>query len=172
MRQDDGFGDEIGDDLVDHRSGGGRIGPLLRLVASPAALAISSLVIALASLLTLGAASDIGDTALFSSRGRNLTELTEVRTAAGVRLVVAVIALVLAVAAAYRSGTGGHATEESDDNADDEADHADPDPAVPTWLAGLAGAALIVSVVAVVVTAVAFGYAMQATSGPAFSALR
>jgi hypothetical protein len=138
--------DPLGDDPDDYPVYPGRAGELWRLAFSAPSMAIASLAIGFASLTIVQAADEIGETSLFTSNSNNLSNLTQIRVTAAVRLVLAVIAIGLALASGLRLSA-----------ADD-----DEEPQSPLWIRAVAGAGFLVALIAVIFSAGSLIYALHA----------
>lgn len=161
LGDDDSFDDS---DLPDFAS---RSGLIIRLVGSPSALAVASLVIAMASMITMAAASEIGDVYVNTTHRSSSNDFF--RLASGVRLGVSLIALLLAVAAALRQipdPLTRYLRSEEIEDADLEAIAAGDLDEVPSWVRTLIGAAMVVGLVVVVINGASFIYSL-ATQAPA-----
>jgi hypothetical protein len=149
-------------DLPDFAS---RSGLIIRLIASPPALAVASLVIAMAALMTMAAATEIGD--VYVNTAKHATTNAFFRLASGVRLGVSLIAMLLAVVAAMRQipdPLSSYLQSEDDVDADLSAIPAGSVDEVAQWIRTLIGAALVVALLAVVVNGAAFFYALATHS--------
>jgi hypothetical protein len=145
-----GDDDQIGDDEGYSSYSRERAGLVAMMLSAPS-LAIASLVIGFASLSAFRAADLIGETALITSKSKNLSQLTELRAIAYVQVIAAIVALALAIAAGLRV----HGLVADDDAVDDNL-------ADPTWIRALVGAALIVAVLAVIAGAGTLIYTVHA----------
>jgi hypothetical protein len=144
---------------------------ILALVAVPAALALTSLIVAMASLMVVDPASEIGDIDLFTRVNPNDGNLVALRWASGLRALAALVAFVIAVIAA-RVLIGrraqvrvGASTPEADNPASLDVLEAAAIAAVPSpapWQATIVGAAMLVSLMSFAFNAAAFWYAMAA----------
>jgi hypothetical protein len=142
------------------------IASALRYAASAPALALGSLIVSTATILTMAAVSDIGDLAIYGSRRPN--NISPLRWDTGVRLGVAVLALLLALIAAAmyvssRPGIEVVLDAEPGLDADLDADDDDPldDDDGTRSVRLLIGAAVVVGVIAILLNAAAFGAAMS-----------
>lgn len=106
-----------------------------RLVVSPAAVAVASIILALSSLGQQQDATELGDVAYFGSK--HPSELTVFRTSSAFRVGVAGIALLLAIVAAVWVRRWVAAQEETEDGRG------------TSWVPPAVGAAVIVSLVGV-----------------------
>ena len=160
----DMHGDDSLDD-VDLPDFASRSGLIVRLMGSPPALAVASLVIAMAALMTMAAASEIGD--VYVNTAKHATTNAFFRLASGVRLGVSLIALLLAVVAAMRQipdPLSRYLKSEGDVDADLSAIAAGSAEDVSPWIRTLIGAALVVALLAVLVNGAAFFYALATHS--------
>jgi hypothetical protein len=154
---------------ISYAVGPSQLERIVALVAVPAALGLTSLVVAMASLMVVDPASEIGDVDLFTRLTNGSGNLVELRWSSGLRSLSALIALVLAVMAA-RLLVGrrarvriGAAAPEADDPASLDALEAAAVAALPVPSPGQAtivGAAMLVSLLSVAFNLAAFGYAM------------
>jgi hypothetical protein len=142
----------------------GLIGQLWRLVWSAPSLAIASLVLGLGSLTIIQAADEIGETALFSSTSGAPSNLTELRIAAGIRLVIACIGLVFASISAIRLLTGYLDDDDGEAGDDDDANGALV--SGPLWVRAVAGAGFLTCLVAGLLSLASLVYALHATTPP------
>jgi hypothetical protein len=142
---------------------------IFALVAVPAALGVTALVVAMASLMVVDPASEIGDVDLFTRISNADGNLVALRWASGLRSLAALIAFVLAVVAA-RVLIGrrawvrvGASAPEADNPASLDALEAAAVAAVPPpvpWQATIVGSAMLVSLLSFAFNAAAFAYAM------------
>ncbi|HVW80924.1 MAG TPA: hypothetical protein VHB69_08315, partial [Mycobacteriales bacterium] len=129
----------------------------------------TSLVVAMASLMVIDPASEIGDVRLFTGAGNPDGSLLELRWSSGLRGLAALVAFGIAIVAA-RLLVGrrarvrvGVSAPEADDPASLDAIEAAAVAALPVPAAApstIVGAALLVSLISFVFNACAFGYAM------------
>ncbi len=158
-----------GDSEISYPTGPSQLQRIVGLVAVPAALGIASLVVAMASLMVIDPASEIGDIDLFTQRANLDGNLLELRWSSGLRALAALVALVVAVVAA-RMLVGrrarvriGVAAPEADDPASLDALEAAAVAALPVPAradATIVGAAMLVSLLSLAFNVAAFGYAM------------
>jgi hypothetical protein len=142
---------------------------IFALVAVPTALGLTSLVIAMASLMVVDPASEIGDVDLFTRISTADGNLVALRWASGLRALAALVALVIAVLAA-RALIGrrarvrvGASAPEADNPASLDALEASAIAAIPApapWQATVIGSAMLVSLLSFAFNVAAFGYAM------------
>lgn len=148
------------DDDASYSAYPGLSGRLWAMVWSAPALGITSLVLGLAALTIVQAADEIGETSLFSSSASTPSDLTEIRTAAAVRLALALLGVLLAAIAGVRLLTSVPDAEATDDDeSDDEIDG-------PLWLRAVVGAGFLVSLFAALLCLASLIYALQAKSPP------
>ncbi|HEX3824965.1 MAG TPA: hypothetical protein VHV79_10925 [Mycobacteriales bacterium] len=139
---------------------------MARAIGSAPALALASLIVATATLLTMSVADEVADAYVDSSR--HAIALTAVRWAAGSRTAVACVALLLAVIAGIRYARDLPATryEFSDDGQEAQESVSGTEP--PGWVKLLIGASIVVSVLAIVANAVAFAVTLHLHESPNF----
>lgn len=165
MLGDDSFDDA---DLPNFAS---RSGLIFRLIGSPPSLAIASLVIAMTSMITMAAASEIADIYVDTSRHSSATAVF--RLTSGVRFGATLVALLLAVLAAIRQipdPLTSYLRDEDNADADLEAIAAGAMDSVPIWVRTVIGAALIVAFIAFLLNGTAFIYSLvsHSNNGPIF----
>jgi hypothetical protein len=156
LGDDDEYGNDGDDEAAEDSVYSGRWHPFWSLVWSTPSLAIASLVLGLASLTIVQAATEIGDSALLGSHSRNPSNLLQLRVTAAVRLVIALIAVGLAIAGATRLLAL--------DREAAAADELGPEPPESRWVHAVIGAACLTALIAALVNVVSLIYALQATT--------
>jgi hypothetical protein len=157
---------------ISYAVGPNQLERMFALVAVPAALGLTALVVATASLMVVDPASEIGDVDLFTRLANPAGNLVELRWSSGLRALAALIAFIVAVIAA-RLLVGrrarvrvGAAAPEADDPASLDAIEAAAIAALPAPSVGqstIVGAAMLVSLMSFAFNAIAFGYAMASS---------
>jgi hypothetical protein len=141
-------------------------GVIARVAGSAAALALSALIAATATMLNMSVVNDIADAKLYSSRGIN--NLEAIRWAAGIRLIVACVALLLAVLAGLRYSRDQPATRYTFTADGEEATESIVGVDAPGWVRLLVGSSVVVSVLAILLNAVAVALALHLHESPNF----
>jgi hypothetical protein len=151
------------DSVVIHPNPFGVIG---RVAGSAAALSLSALIGATATMLNMSVVNDIADAKLYSSRGVN--NLEAIRWAAGTRLIVACVALLLAVLAGLRYSRDQPAIRYTFAADGEEATESVAGVEAPGWVRMLVGSSIVVSVLAILLNATAVVLALHLHESPNF----
>jgi hypothetical protein len=143
---------------------------LLDFVTMPAALALTALVVALATLTVTEPATELADVHSIASRGSSLEPY---RWAGGARMIVALLAVLIALEGARRlAGSRPKVRVQVGDLQDDrtidelEAAAIAEVPVSPAWAVTMVGASLVVAVISLAINAAIFGYAMASHTPP------
>jgi hypothetical protein len=134
-------------------------GVVSRAAASTTALALTALIGATGTMLSMSVANDISAAKLYSSRGFN--NLAEIRWAAGTRLIVAGVALLLAIIAGIRYSHDLPATRYTFAADGEDTTESTEGTEAPDWIKMLVGSSVAVSALAVVLNAVALALALR-----------
>lgn len=137
-----------------------------RAVASTSGLALTALIGATATLLSMSVANDIAEAKLYSHRG--FDSLAEIRWAAGTRLVVAGVALLIAIVAGIRYSRGLPATRYTFSPDGKDATESTDGVDAPGWITMLVGSSVTACVLAVVLNAIALVMALRLHESPNF----
>lgn len=160
---------------ISYAVGPSQLRRMLQVVKLPPALGVASLVLSLSSLMLVQSARELGDTYVIAHGSRDT--LPVYRWATGIQLGVAALAVVLSIIGIVL--LLGRRPKVTVQPADFDADAATLDRmeaatlaqagGPPAWMATLVGASLVVGIVALCVNAIAFGYAMTASTPPAYN---